>query len=269
MVGASATVGLSARPSGFSLPCSPGVAASPSPEQLSGKRQVSRAGEGPPRRASQGAHPPKDQTWPQLHPSPTATLAGTRRGREVGGPRSPSSSLAAVSQCSRTASGRGWGLARTCSGATSLLEPGPWGASPVPCSLPAGAIGREGTPVPTAATGTGGHPHVGGAAWGQASAPSISSAGGATAARVSGQLCCPLSGCGLRSHEAGGPGGSAGEVRGGLLPGARAHSCLPRGGWSSAPCPARLPAVGHGARSWLERRSQPRQVRLRQGLQTG
>ena len=40
-------------------------------------------------------------------------------------------------------------------------------------------------------------------------------------------------------------------------------------GWSSALCPARLPAVGHGARSRLERWSQPGQARLRQRLQTG
>lgn len=36
-----------------------------------------------------------------------------------------------------------------------------------------------------------------------------------------------------------------------------------------SPVPSRLPAVGHGARSRLERWSQPGQARLRQRLQTG
>lgn len=87
----------------------------------------------------------------------------------------PQPGLAAVSWCSRMASGCGCGLARTCCGAASLLEPGPWATSPAPCSSPAGATGQEGSPVPAAVTGAGGHPHVvgTGTGWGRSSARTL------------------------------------------------------------------------------------------------
>lgn len=85
----SAALGPAASPS--QVPA--GVAAAPSPEQPSEKLHVARGGEGLPCGAStpgqSGHSPTKDQTWLRLHRSPTATLATTRRGWEVG-PRSPS-----------------------------------------------------------------------------------------------------------------------------------------------------------------------------------
>lgn len=113
---------------------------------------------------------------------------------------------------------------------------------------------------------------VGGAAQGQASAPSVSLAGGAVAAWVSGRLWCPRSGCGppprsppMTATRHADPGGSAGGAGGRWLPGARVQGCL------AGPQPCALPAsplwgTGLGP-GW--RQSQPRQVQLRQRLQTG
>ncbi|XP_010843030.1 PREDICTED: metastasis-associated protein MTA1 [Bison bison bison] len=60
----------------------------PFPEQPSKKLHVARGGEGLPCGAStlgQSGHlPTKDQTWLRLHPSPTTTLATTRRGLGLG-----------------------------------------------------------------------------------------------------------------------------------------------------------------------------------------
>jgi len=71
-----------------SLPGSRRGGCGPFPEQPSKKLHVARGGEGLPCGAStpgQSGHlPTKDQTWLRLHPSPTTTLATTRRGWEVG-----------------------------------------------------------------------------------------------------------------------------------------------------------------------------------------
>lgn len=178
----------------------------PSPEQPSEKLHVARAGGGLPRGAStpgrSGHLSPKDQTWLVAAPQPHDHACQDQAWVGSRGPQSPSAGLAAVSPCSRMASGWGWGLARMCRGVASLLEPGPWGTSPAPCSPPAGATGQEGSPVPAAATGSGSHPHVAGlapaegAAQGQASAPSVSSASGAAAAGLSEQPWGPCSGFG-------------------------------------------------------------------------
>lgn len=158
---------------------------------------------------------------------------------------------------------------------------GPGAPPPHPAQRLLEPQGERAPPVPAAATGAGtptwwALAPVGGSARGQASAPRASLAGGAVAAGVSGWPWCPRSGCSpLRWHVPTAatrqvdPGGSAGGAGGRPLRGATAPGSLPRGVWSSAPCPARLPAVGHGAQSWLERQSQPGQARLRQGLQTG
>lgn len=121
----------------------------------------------------------------------------------------------------------GLGPGQVCRGVASLLEPGPW-APPCPCSPPAGATGQEGSPMPAAATGSGSHPHVvglapaEGAAQGQASAPSVSSASGAAAAGLSEQPWGPCSGCGPSPLIPAVAAGASAGGRGRRIAGARA-----------------------------------------------
>lgn len=231
---------------------------------------------GPPCQAGQGTCPPRIRLGLRLHPSPTTTLARTRHGWEVGAPgvpawgwlqraRAPGWPQAGAGAWPGCAVGwpRCWSLgpgAPPLPPARRLL--GPQGKRAPPCPL----LRRDQvvTPMWWALA------PAEGAAQGQASAPSVSSAGGAAAAGLSEQPWGPCSGCGPPPQSL--PVAARGLCRWGggrRIAGARARGLLPRSGWSSAPCPARLPAMGHGAQSRLERRSQPGRARLRQRLQAG
>lgn len=257
----SAALGLAAPPS--QVPA--GVAAAPSPSSppRSSMSPVEARGclAGPLRRASQGTYPPRIRLGCGCTPAPRPRSPRPGVGGRSG-PSEPQAGLAAVSWCSRTVSGWGWGLARTCCGAASLLEPGPWATSPASCSSPAGATGQEGSPVPAAVTGAGGHPHVvgTGAGWGRSSGPGLCpqcllgwwgrGGLGLRAAMVPSLWLWPSPSISTHdSHEARGP---RGLCRWGGRKAAPRSQGARLSGWSSALCPARLPAVGHWSRSRLE-----------------
>ena len=133
--------------------------------------------------------------------------------------------------------------------------------------------------MPAAVTGAGGHPHVvgTGAGWGHSSGPGLCpqcllgwwgrGGLGLRAAMVPSLWLWPSPSISTHdSHEARGP---RGLCRWGGRKAAPRSQGARLSGWSSALCPACLPAVGHWSRSRLERQSQPRQAQLRQRLQTG
>ena len=202
---------------------------------------------GPPRRASQGTHPPKIRLGCgcTAAPRPRSPRPG------VGGRSGPAAP--AWAGCSELVLPDGLRL-RLRPGQDVLwggLAAGAWALGHLPCPLFIACWGHGAGGLPRArccdgsrwSPPCGGHWYRLGAQLGQDSAPSVSLAGGAAAAWVSGRPWCPRSGCGppprsppMTATRLADPGGSAGGAGGRRLPGARAQGRL------AGPQPCALPA---------------------------
>lgn len=226
---------------------------------------------GPPCQAGQGTPiPPKIRLGLRLHPSPTTTLARTRRGWEVGVPRSPSAGLAAVSPCAPGWPQAGAGAWPGC--AVGGLAVGAW-ALGTSCPRLTACWGHRARGLPHACCcdGIRQSPPCGKSGTAEGAArpglcPSVSSASGAAAAGLSEQPWGPYLAAALPLIPARGSPGLRRWGGGRRIAGARrGEPC--RGLVLSPRALPAPPAVGHGARSRLERRSQPGRARLRQRLQ--